>query len=52
MSAALLMSLVQGILWYALSFQEGKLLALQVGGNSGDVIYDVLSHHRDLFHSY
>ncbi len=39
MSAALSMSLFQGILWYTLSFQEGKLLAL--GGNSGNVIYDV-----------
>ena len=38
-SAALSMSLFQGVLWYALSFQEGKLLAL--GGNSGNFIYDV-----------
>ena len=38
-SAALSMSFVQGILWYALSFQKGKLLAL--GGNSGNAIYDV-----------
>jgi delta14-sterol reductase len=38
-SAALSMSLVQSTLWYALSFQEGKLLAL--GGNSGNCIYDV-----------
>ncbi|KAI0004504.1 ERG4/ERG24 ergosterol biosynthesis protein [Russula compacta] len=37
-SAALSMSFLQGILWYALSFQEGKLLAL--GGNSGNFIYD------------
>ncbi|KAH9969612.1 ERG4/ERG24 ergosterol biosynthesis protein [Russula dissimulans] len=37
-SAALSMSLFQGILWYALSFKEGKLLA--VGGNSGNHIYD------------
>jgi hypothetical protein len=33
------MALFQGILWYALSFQQGKLLAL--GGNSGNHIYDV-----------
>lgn len=46
-SAALSMSLFQSILWYALSFQEGKLLAL--GGNSGNVIYDVRFCHRDLF---
>ena len=38
-SAALSMSFFQGVLWYALSFQEGKLLA--VGGNSGNFIYDV-----------
>ena len=38
-SAALSMSLFQGVLWYALSFKEGKLLAL--GGNSGNFIYDV-----------
>jgi delta14-sterol reductase len=38
-SAALSMSFVQGIFWYALSFREGKLLAL--GGNSGNAIYDV-----------
>jgi hypothetical protein len=38
-SAALSMSFFQGVLWYALSFQEGKLLAL--GGNSGNFIYDV-----------
>ena len=38
-SAALSMSFLQGVLWYALSFQEGKLLA--VGGNSGNFIYDV-----------
>ncbi|KAI0283992.1 ERG4/ERG24 ergosterol biosynthesis protein [Russula aff. rugulosa BPL654] len=37
-SAALSMSFLQGVLWYALSFQEGKLLA--VGGNSGNFIYD------------
>jgi len=38
-SAALSMSFFQGVLWYALSFQNGKLLAL--GGNSGNFIYDV-----------
>jgi hypothetical protein len=38
-SAALSMSFFQGVLWYALSFQEGRLLA--VGGNSGNFIYDV-----------
>jgi Delta14-sterol reductase len=38
-SAALSMSFLQGVLWYALSFREGKLLA--VGGNSGNFIYDV-----------
>lgn len=38
-SATLSMSFLQSILCYALSFQEGKLLAL--GGNSGNWIYDV-----------
>ena len=42
------MSLFQGILWYALSFQEGKLLAL--GGNSGNFIYDVRPCHRGAFY--
>ena len=35
----LLMSFFQGVLWYVLSFREGKLLAL--GGNSGNFIYNV-----------
>ena len=47
-SAALSMSLFQGILWYALSFQEGKFLAL--GGNSGNFIYDVRPCHRGAFY--
>ncbi|TFY59454.1 hypothetical protein EVG20_g7785 [Dentipellis fragilis] len=38
-TAALAMSIFQGVLWYALSFRSGKLLAL--GGNSGNFIYDV-----------
>ncbi|TFY76728.1 hypothetical protein EWM64_g7286 [Hericium alpestre] len=37
-TSALLMSVAQGLLWYALSFQSGRLLAL--GGNSGNFIYD------------
>ncbi|GBE84873.1 ERG4/ERG24 ergosterol biosynthesis protein [Sparassis latifolia] len=37
-TAAILMSVVQGIACYAASFREGALLAL--GGNSGNVIYD------------
>ncbi|KAI0061657.1 ERG4/ERG24 ergosterol biosynthesis protein [Artomyces pyxidatus] len=37
-SAALSMSVLQGLLWYALSFQKNKLLAL--GGNSGNPVYD------------
>jgi Delta14-sterol reductase len=49
-SAALSMSLFQGILWYALSFQEGKLLAL--GGNSGSFIYDVCSLVMPLISTY
>src|SRR6266436_4169047 len=43
-SAALSMSFFQGVLWYALSFQGGKLLAL--GGNSGNFIYDVRAVDR------
>ena len=39
MTAALLMSITQGIACYAASFIPGKLLAL--GGNSGNPIYDV-----------
>ncbi len=38
-TASVLMSLIQAIAVYAMSFQEGKLLAL--GGNSGNFIYDV-----------
>lgn len=38
-TAALLNSVLQGLLWYGLSFSQGKLLAL--GGNSGNPIYDV-----------
>lgn len=41
-TAALANSVAQGLLWYALSFREGKLLAL--GGNSGNPIYDVCVH--------
>lgn len=41
-TAALANSVAQGLLWYALSFREGKLLAL--GGNSGNPIYDVRVH--------
>ncbi|KII86809.1 hypothetical protein PLICRDRAFT_43470 [Plicaturopsis crispa FD-325 SS-3] len=37
-TAALLMSIFQGLACYAASFREGALLAL--GGNSGNVIYD------------
>ncbi|KAF8920411.1 ERG4/ERG24 ergosterol biosynthesis protein [Mucidula mucida] len=37
-TASVLMSLIQAIAVYAMSFQEGKLLAL--GGNSGNFIYD------------
>ncbi|KAJ7599401.1 ERG4/ERG24 ergosterol biosynthesis protein [Mycena floridula] len=37
-TASLAMSVVQAILVYAMSFQEGKQLAL--GGNTGNVIYD------------
>ncbi|ETW82092.1 hypothetical protein HETIRDRAFT_318728 [Heterobasidion irregulare TC 32-1] len=37
-TAALLNSILQGLLWYGLSFCQGKLLAL--GGNSGNPIYD------------
>jgi delta14-sterol reductase len=40
-TAAILMSIVQSFTCYAMSFQEGKLLAL--GGNSGNFIYDVSS---------
>ena|SRR6266404_3869546 len=47
-SAALSMSFFQGVLWYALSFQGGKLLAL--GGNSGNFIYDVRGVDRDVFY--
>lgn len=38
-TAALIMSVVQGILCYAFSFTGNKLLAL--GGNTGNPIYDV-----------
>ncbi|THH20554.1 hypothetical protein EW146_g838 [Bondarzewia mesenterica] len=38
LTAALLNSIFQGLLWYALSFKKGKLLAL--GGNSGNHVYD------------
>lgn len=44
-TAALAMSVLQGLLVYGLSFQGDKLLAL--GGNSGNPIYDV-GLHRDL----
>ncbi|KAK0469726.1 ERG4/ERG24 ergosterol biosynthesis protein [Desarmillaria tabescens] len=37
-TASLLMSVIQGIYVYAMSFRQGKLLAL--GGNSGNFIYD------------
>ncbi|CCM01906.1 uncharacterized protein FIBRA_03977 [Fibroporia radiculosa] len=37
-TAALLMSLVQGIACYIASFRDGALLAL--GGNTGNIIYD------------
>lgn len=40
-TAALLMSIVQGLACYAASFRSGALLAL--GGNSGNPIYDVRS---------
>lgn len=43
-TAAILMSVVQGLACYAASFQEGKLLAL--GGNSGNFIYDVCSLYK------
>ncbi len=33
------MSVVQGLYVYAMSFRQGRLLAL--GGNSGNFIYDV-----------
>jgi Delta14-sterol reductase len=38
-TAALVMSFVQATYCYISSFKQGKLLAL--GGNSGDLIYDV-----------
>ena len=38
-TAALIMSFVQAVYVYVASFSEGKLLAL--GGNSGNIIYDV-----------
>ena len=38
-TASILMATLQAIGVYAMSFQEGKLLA--VGGNSGNFIYDV-----------
>jgi hypothetical protein len=41
-TAALLMSIFQGIACYAASFMPGKLLAL--GGNTGNPIYDVSSY--------
>ncbi|KAF8071825.1 ERG4/ERG24 ergosterol biosynthesis protein [Lyophyllum atratum] len=37
-TASVLMSVIQALFCYAISFQEGKLLAL--GGNSGNFIYD------------
>ena len=40
-TAALLMSIVQGVACYIASFRKGALLAL--GGNSGNHIYDVCS---------
>jgi hypothetical protein len=38
-TAAFIMSVVQGVACYAASFLSGKLLAL--GGNTGNPIYDV-----------
>lgn len=40
-TAALLMSIIQGLYVYIASFNQGKLLAL--GGNTGNVVYDVSS---------
>ncbi|KAG5651937.1 hypothetical protein H0H81_006879 [Sphagnurus paluster] len=37
-TASVLMAITQGLFCYAISFQQGKLLAL--GGNSGNFIYD------------
>ena len=42
-TAAFLMSVVQALYVYIASFQPGKLLAL--GGNSGNLIYDVRPTH-------
>lgn len=39
LTAAFIMSVVQGLYCYAISFANGKLLAF--GGNSGNPIYDV-----------
>lgn len=44
MTAALLMSIVQGLACYAESFTPGTLLAL--GGNTGNPIYDVCASIR------
>ena len=38
-TASILMSVLQAVFVYAMSFKEGRLLAL--GGNSGNFIYDV-----------
>lgn len=38
-TASVAMSVFQGLAVYAMSFSEGKILAL--GGNSGNPIYDV-----------
>lgn len=46
-TAALIMSVVQGILCYATSFIGNKLLAL--GGNTGNPIYDVSIVHGLLY---
>lgn len=42
-TAAILMSIAQGLGCYLASFREGAILAL--GGNSGNPIYDVSSCH-------
>jgi Delta14-sterol reductase len=45
-TASLAMGVFQAIYCYIASFREGKLLAL--GGNSGNIIYDVsASSHRE-----
>lgn len=43
MTASIVMSVVQGLVCYAVSFRPGALLAL--GGNSGNPIYDVRPFH-------